>query len=250
MKKCCFVKFLRKHTPDGFLYEVVKDIQPNDDHSELVSSLTIYNKIDLIRFDDIDSNTNLIITIDVVDVTDLFLIKLKLFIDSINIDNFLPKLIRSIKKEGLNVHAAAEGFISRIKISTFGYGKAIYITHPNGFTTVYGHLSSLSSKIDTYLKAEQYKLKSFEVDLYLKPTDILISKNEIVALSGNTGGSDGPHLHFEFRIGGRHVDPLTLAQQGSAEPISEAKRPQFNQRAQYARTQLMAAAQMRQGNVQ
>jgi len=84
MKKCCFVKFLRKLTPDGFLYEVVKDIQPNNDHSELVSSLTIYNKIDLIRFDDIDSNTNLVITIDVVDVTDLFLTKLKLFIDSIN----------------------------------------------------------------------------------------------------------------------------------------------------------------------
>lgn len=103
------------------------------------------------------------------------------------------------KKEGLNVHAAAEGYVSRIKISTFGYGKAIYITHPNGFTTVYGHLSSLSPKIDSYLKAEHYKLKSFEVDLYLKPTDILISKDEIVALSGNTGGSDGPHLHFEIR---------------------------------------------------
>ena len=63
------------------------------------------------------------------------------------------------KKEGLNVHAAAEGYVSRIKISTFGYGKAIYITHPNGFTTVYGHLSSLSPKIDTYVKAEHYKLK-------------------------------------------------------------------------------------------
>jgi len=107
--------------------------------------------------------------------------------------------IKTEKKEGLNVHAAAEGYVSRIKISTFGYGKAIYITHPNGFTTVYGHLSSLSTKIDTYLKTEQYKLKSFEVDLYLKPTDLLISKNEIVALSGNTGGSDGPHLHFEIR---------------------------------------------------
>ena len=103
------------------------------------------------------------------------------------------------KKEGLNVHAAAEGYVSRIKISTFGYGKAIYITHPNGFTTVYGHLSLLSPKIDAYLKAEHYKLKSYEVDLYLKPTDLLISKNEIVALSGNTGGSDGPHLHFEIR---------------------------------------------------
>jgi hypothetical protein len=103
------------------------------------------------------------------------------------------------KKEGLNVRSAAEGYVSRIKISTFGYGKAIYISHPNGYTTVYGHLSSLSPKIDSYLKAEQYKLKSYEVDLYLKPTDILISKSEIIALSGNTGGSDGPHLHFEFR---------------------------------------------------
>ena len=84
MKKCCFVKFLRKHAPLGFEYEVVKDIQPNDDHSELVSSLTIYNKIDLIKFDDIDSNTNLIITIDVVDVTGLFLSKLKFFIDTLN----------------------------------------------------------------------------------------------------------------------------------------------------------------------
>jgi hypothetical protein len=103
------------------------------------------------------------------------------------------------KKEGLNVRSAAEGYVSRIKISTFGYGKAIYISHPNGYTTVYGHLSSLSPKIDSYLKAEQYKLKSYEVDLYLKPTDILISKSEIIALSGNTGGSEGPHLHFEFR---------------------------------------------------
>ena len=103
------------------------------------------------------------------------------------------------KKEGLNVHAAAEGYVSRIKISTFGYGKAIYITHPNGFTTVYGHLSSLCPKIDNYLKTEQYKLKSYEVDLYLKPSEIVISKSEIVALSGNTGGSDGPHLHFEIR---------------------------------------------------
>ena len=103
------------------------------------------------------------------------------------------------KKEGLNVFATAEGYVSRIKISTFGYGKAIYITHPNGYTTVYGHLKSLNSAIESYLKTNQYKEKSYEIDLYLKPNQLLIKKGEIIALSGNTGGSDGPHLHFEIR---------------------------------------------------
>ncbi len=103
------------------------------------------------------------------------------------------------KKEGLNVFASADGYVSRIKISTFGYGKAIYITHPNGFTTVYGHLKSLNSAIESYLKADQYKEKLYEVDLYLKPNQLPIKKGEIIALSGNTGGSDGPHLHFEIR---------------------------------------------------
>ena len=103
------------------------------------------------------------------------------------------------KKEGLNVFASAEGYVSRIKISTFGYGKAIYITHPNGFTTVYGHLRSLNPAIESYLKLNQYKEKLYEVDLYLKPNQLAIKKGEIIALSGNTGGSDGPHLHFEIR---------------------------------------------------
>ena len=103
------------------------------------------------------------------------------------------------KKEGLNVFASADGYVSRIKISTFGYGKAIYITHPNGFTTVYGHLKSLNPNIDSYLKTNQYKEKSYEIDLYLKPNQLPIQKGEIIGLSGNTGGSDGPHLHFEIR---------------------------------------------------
>ncbi|TDP57353.1 M23 family metallopeptidase [Flavobacterium dankookense] len=103
------------------------------------------------------------------------------------------------KKEGFNVYAAAEGYVSRIKIAHSGYGKAIYITHPNGFTTVYGHLQSGFGKIQNYIIQQQYNLKTYELDINLNPTDLLIKKGEIIAISGNTGGSDGPHLHFEIR---------------------------------------------------
>jgi hypothetical protein len=107
--------------------------------------------------------------------------------------------IKTQQKEGLKVNAVAEGYISRIKISTFGYGKAIYITHPNGYTSVYGHLKRMDSRIETFLKARQYEMQSFEVDLTLKPNELLVSKGEVIAFSGNTGGSEGPHLHFEIR---------------------------------------------------
>jgi murein DD-endopeptidase MepM/ murein hydrolase activator NlpD len=103
------------------------------------------------------------------------------------------------KKEGFNVYAVANGYVSRIKISVSGYGKAIYVTHPNGFTTVYGHLQSGYGEIEKWIKKEQYKAKSYEIDVYLKPTDLVVMKSDIIAISGNTGGSDGPHLHFEFR---------------------------------------------------
>lgn len=103
------------------------------------------------------------------------------------------------KKEGLSVFAAADGYVSRIKISTFGYGKAIYITHPNGFTTVYGHLQKGSPFIEKFIKQEQYKNQSYEMDLYLKSNELPVKKSEIIAFSGNTGGSSGPHLHFEIR---------------------------------------------------
>lgn len=106
---------------------------------------------------------------------------------------------RTNRQEGLNVFAAADGYVSRIKISTFGYGKATYVTHPNGFTTVYAHLLKAAPDIEKYIKAKHYELKSFEIDVFPKPDELPVVKGKLLAFSGNTGGSGGPHLHFEFR---------------------------------------------------
>jgi hypothetical protein len=103
------------------------------------------------------------------------------------------------QKEGLKVHASAEGYVSRIKISTFGNGKTIYITHPNGYTTVYAHLQKAVGPIQDFITTTHYKEQSFEIEMYLKPGEIPIKKGEWIAVSGNTGASEGPHLHFEIR---------------------------------------------------
>lgn len=103
------------------------------------------------------------------------------------------------QKEGLKVYASAEGYVSRIKISTFGNGKTIYITHPNGYTTVYAHLQKAVGPIQDFITTTHYKEQSFEIEMYLKPGEIPIKKGEWIAISGNTGASEGPHLHFEIR---------------------------------------------------
>ena len=103
------------------------------------------------------------------------------------------------QKEGLKVYASAEGYVSRIKISTFGNGKTIYITHPNGYTTVYAHLQKAVGPIQDFITNTHYKEQSFEIEMYLKPGEIPIKKGEWIAVSGNTGASEGPHLHYEIR---------------------------------------------------
>jgi hypothetical protein len=131
------------------------------------------------------------------------------------------------KKEGLNVYAVAEGYISRIKISEVGYGKAFYITHPNGFTTVYGHLQSGFGEIEEFIKKEQYKAKSYQIDITLNSSDLPVKKGDIIAASGNTGGSDGPHLHFEIRDtqSEKIINPLYF---GFDAVLSDSKRPNIN----------------------
>lgn len=107
--------------------------------------------------------------------------------------------IKTEGKEGLNVYAAAGGWVSRIKVSSVGYGYAVYIDHPNGFTTVYAHLSSYNQRIQDFTKLKHYQKKSFEIDVPVPYGELPITQGEIIGLSGNSGGSGGPHLHFEIR---------------------------------------------------
>ena len=131
------------------------------------------------------------------------------------------------KKEGFNVYAVADGYISRIKIAENGYGKAIYITHSNGYTSVYGHLQSGYGEVEKLIKSEQYKAKSYEIDLTFSSTDLLVKKDDVIAISGNTGGSDGPHLHFEIRDtqSEKIINPMYF---GFDSAITDSKRPILN----------------------
>jgi hypothetical protein len=107
--------------------------------------------------------------------------------------------IRTQRKVNLPVYAAADGYISRVSVEPGGFGQAIYINHPNGYTTLYGHLNSFFPALAQYVKAQQYALESWNVNLILPPDLFPVKKNDLIALSGSTGASEGPHVHFEIR---------------------------------------------------
>ncbi len=100
---------------------------------------------------------------------------------------------------GKEVVASASGYVYRISVSPGGFGKAVYIRHPSGYSTVYGHLEKFSSEIDKYVKAQQYEKKSFLVTLFPSKDRFPVNQGDVIAFSGNSGSSGGPHLHYEIR---------------------------------------------------
>ena len=106
--------------------------------------------------------------------------------------------IKTGGKQGLKVRTVLDGSVSRIRVSTTGYGKAVYIDHPNGTTSVYAHLKNFSPKIESYIKEAQYEKESYIIEKFPK-NELAVLKGEVIGFSGNTGGSSGPHLHFEIR---------------------------------------------------
>lgn len=108
--------------------------------------------------------------------------------------------LRTDGKEGERVYAPADGYVSRINISAWGGGKVLYITHPNGYRTVYMHLSAFCGKTGQFVNDYQYQNHVYAFDIDLPKDSIPVKKGELVALTGNTGGSAGPHLHYEIRL--------------------------------------------------
>ena len=107
--------------------------------------------------------------------------------------------IKTKGKQGLKVRSIKNGDLVRVRVNKGGYGKSLYIKHTDGTTSVYAHLKKFSKKIETYVKMIQYKKKSYEIQDFPEAGVISFNARELIGFSGNTGGSSGPHLHFEIR---------------------------------------------------
>ena len=107
--------------------------------------------------------------------------------------------IRTDHRENLPVYATADGYIYHIKIEPFGFGQAIYIRHNNGYVSLYAHLNAFYPALASYIKQKQYEMERWDISLELPPGFLSVKKGDLIAYSGNTGGSQGPHLHFEIR---------------------------------------------------
>lgn len=141
--------------------------------------------------------------------------------------------IKTNARENLPVHAAADGYIGRIKIEPYGFGRAIYIIHPNGFTTVYAHLNAFNPTLEKWVKDQQYQRQSWKVFLELSPDLFPVKKGDLLAYSGSTGGSQAPHLHFEIRRtnGDVNLNPFLFGL-----PVPDAVPPKVQRLAVYDRT--------------
>ena len=107
--------------------------------------------------------------------------------------------IKTQAVEGKKIYAVADGYVSRIGVSPYGYGNVLYITHYDGYTSVYAHLQRFSGEIAKYVKQYQYKNKTFAAQIFPDKDKFPVKKGDLIAYSGNSGGSGGPHLHFEIR---------------------------------------------------
>ena len=107
--------------------------------------------------------------------------------------------IRTQGVEGKEVFAVADGYVSRIGVSPYGYGKVLYITHNDGFTSVYAHMSKFNKMITDFVKDKQYKDESFAQNIMLKENEFPIKRGDFLGFTGNSGSSGGPHLHYEIR---------------------------------------------------
>ncbi len=132
--------------------------------------------------------------------------------------------IKTQQKEGFPIYAPADGYVKRIKVAHYGYGKALYIQHPNGFSTVYAHLQNYAGAIRNYVKDNQYKKETYEIELFPDETMLRVSKGDVIGYSGNSGSSGGPHLHFEIRdAASRPMNPLLFGIE-----IPDTKKPIVN----------------------
>ena len=142
--------------------------------------------------------------------------------------------IRTQHRENLPVFAAADGYVVRVSVEPAGFGQAIYIRHPNGYTTVYGHLNKFFPALAAYVHDQQYRRQSWQLSLELPPALFPVKKGDFIAYSGNTGGSQGPHLHFEIRrtAGDVNLNPLLFGL-----PIPDNTPPTLLRLAWYDRNQ-------------
>ena len=117
--------------------------------------------------------------------------------------------IKTQQRRGIPIYAPADGYVKRIKVAHYGYGKALYIQHPNGYSTVYAHLQKYADNIQTYVKDKQYVKETYTIELHPEASELPVNKGDLIGYTGNSGSSGGPHLHYEIRdAASRPMNPL------------------------------------------